>query len=96
MKLNPPETAPKDGTVFLVCLDVSTPGFHDLEFHTAFYEPAHDVILYSYADIDDYFIDDEQKDGCRTFHTDNCTGSKEFIGWLPMPKVDGNEVVFCS
>jgi len=96
MKLNPPETAPKDGTVFLVCLNVGTPFSHELEFFTAFYEPAKGI-LYSYADIDDNFVEDEDEgpDSCRIFHTDNCTDDPEFIGWLPMPKFDGNKVTFC-
>jgi len=94
--LNPPENAPKDGTVFLAYLDFAYQEFPAgtyscCEFVPAFYDSGNGF-LYAHADM---VFDDDDTDETRTFFTEDCDDCK-FIGWVPMPKLDGNRVVFQS
>jgi len=95
IKLNRPETAPKDGTVFLAYLNLAAQDYPQgtcfrCEFVPAFYDSCYGF-LFAYVDV---VFDDDDEDETRTFFTENCDGYT-FIGWLPMPKVEGNEALFC-
>jgi len=95
MKLNPPETAPRDGTVFLAYLNLASQDYpvgtcFRCEFVPAFYDSGYGF-LFAYVDMD---FDDDADENRTFFDTENCDGYT-FIGWLPMPKVDaeGNVVM---
>jgi len=72
MKLNPPETAPKDGTPILACFYFSTSLLYTL------WSKAQHCWLAAYLDA---YIDTRTFD-TRDYDTD------EMRGWLPLPTID--------